>query len=188
MSDATIHQLAAYRRPGDPSAEVAELELLAQRADAVLAAAETAISGSRRGRPGLQALSAEVAVLSAALAAVASGRSRSVPSAPSGSPKASRPAPFSAWPVTRTEARREGRRPGAAWDGCAARIRTRAAVKAERTVRAALGMPARHPERLTGELPERQEEQLAALAAELWPDDKYAQIIADTRREREQGS
>jgi hypothetical protein len=71
MSGATVHQLAAYRRPGAPSAEVAELELLTQRADVVLAAAATAISGSRRGRPGLQALSAEVAVLSAALAAVA---------------------------------------------------------------------------------------------------------------------
>jgi hypothetical protein len=71
MSEATIHQLAAYRRPGDPFAEVAGLELLAQRAGAVLAAAETAISGSRRGRPGLQALSAEFAVLWAALAAVA---------------------------------------------------------------------------------------------------------------------
>jgi hypothetical protein len=67
-------------------------------------------------------------------------------------------------------------------------IRTRADRNAERTARKALGMPARHPERITAELPEHQEEQLAALAAELWPDDEYAQIIADTRREGGQGS
>jgi hypothetical protein len=59
--------------------------------------------------------------------------------------------------------------------------------KAERDARAALGMPARHPERITAELPGHQEEQLAALAAELWPDDEYAQIITETRRERGQG-
>jgi hypothetical protein len=62
-------------------------------------------------------------------------------------------------------------------------IRARAACKAERTAREALGMAARHPERLTDELPEHQEEGLAALAAELWPDDDYVQIITDTRRE-----
>jgi hypothetical protein len=55
--------------------------------------------------------------------------------------------------------------------------------KAERRARKATGMAARHPERLAGELPEGQEEWLAGLAAELWPDDEYAQIITETRRE-----
>jgi hypothetical protein len=58
-----------------------------------------------------------------------------------------------------------------------------AAGKAEMDAREAIGMPARHPERITAELPEDQEERLAALAAELWPDDDYVQIITDTRRE-----
>ena len=65
----------------------------------------------------------------------------------------------------------------------AARIR---AGKAERDAREALGMPAGHPERITAELPEDQEEQLAALAAELWPDDDYVQIITETRQEGQQ--
>ena len=55
--------------------------------------------------------------------------------------------------------------------------------KAERDARAAIGMPARHPERITRELPGGQEEWLAALAAALWPDDEYAEIIIETRRE-----
>jgi len=55
--------------------------------------------------------------------------------------------------------------------------------RAERRARKSIGMPARHPERLTRELPEDQEEWLAGLAAGLWPDDEYAQIIAETRRE-----
>lgn len=55
--------------------------------------------------------------------------------------------------------------------------------KAERNARKAAGMPARHPERITRELPESHEEWLAALAAELWPADEYAEIIAETRRE-----
>jgi hypothetical protein len=69
-----------------------------------------------------------------------------------------------------------------------ARLATRLCLRpavddAERDARAALGVPPRHPERITAELPERQEEELAALAAELWPDDEYAQIIAEKRRE-----
>jgi hypothetical protein len=71
-------------------------------------------------------------------------------------------------------------------------IRARAACgccacdKTEREAREAIGMPARHPERITAELPEDQEEQLAALAAELWPDDDYVQIITETRQEGQQ--
>ena len=61
-----------------------------------------------------------------------------------------------------------------------------AAGKAELDAREAIGMPARHPEQITAELPEDQEEQLAALAAELWPDDDYVQIITETRREGQQ--
>ena len=53
----------------------------------------------------------------------------------------------------------------------------------ECAARAAIGMPARHPERITRELPAAQEEWLAAACAELWPADEYTHIIADTRRE-----
>lgn len=56
-----------------------------------------------------------------------------------------------------------------------------AARRRERAGRAAIGMPAGHPERITGELRGGQEEWLAALAARLWPDDEYAQIVRDTR-------
>ena len=51
----------------------------------------------------------------------------------------------------------------------------------EREMRDVLGMPVRHPESLTRELPARQEEKLAALAAELWPDDEWTEIIIDIR-------
>lgn len=54
---------------------------------------------------------------------------------------------------------------------------------AERHARAQLGMAPRHPERLTRELPEQQEEQLAAVATELWPDDEWTEITAETRKE-----
>jgi hypothetical protein len=52
----------------------------------------------------------------------------------------------------------------------------------ERDARAAIGMPARHPERITRDLPDRQEEWLAGLAAALWPEDEYARIIAELWR------
>jgi hypothetical protein len=63
--------------------------------------------------------------------------------------------------------------------------------KAERDARAAIGMPARHPERITRDLPggqvfllpAGQEEYLAALAGALWPEDEYATIIAELWRE-----
>ena len=50
----------------------------------------------------------------------------------------------------------------------------------ERDARAAIGMPAAHPEKITRELPGGQEEWLAALAAALWPGDEYAAIITGT--------
>lgn len=55
--------------------------------------------------------------------------------------------------------------------------------QAEQAARSAIGMPARHPERITRDLPGGQEEWLAALAAALWPDDEYAAIVIETRRE-----
>jgi len=54
--------------------------------------------------------------------------------------------------------------------------------KAERDARAAIGMAARHPERITRELPAGQENYLAALADALWPEDEYATIIAELWR------
>jgi hypothetical protein len=53
----------------------------------------------------------------------------------------------------------------------------------EQIARAAIGMPARHPERLIGGLPDGQDGWLAAAAAALWPHDEYARIITDTRRQ-----
>jgi hypothetical protein len=47
----------------------------------------------------------------------------------------------------------------------------------EQYARAALGMPASHPERITRDLPRAQERGLAVLAAELWPGGEYTQII-----------
>jgi hypothetical protein len=43
------------------------------------------------------------------------------------------------------------------------------------------GMPLRHPESITADLPAAQDEQLAAVARELWPDDEYTAIIAEQR-------
>ena len=51
----------------------------------------------------------------------------------------------------------------------------------EAAARTAIGMPARHPERITAGLRRRQEKWLAGLAAELWPADEYAAIVRDTR-------
>jgi len=53
---------------------------------------------------------------------------------------------------------------------------------AELEQRDVIGMPYRHPESITRELPGRQEEALAAIGAELWPDDEWAEIILDVRR------
>jgi hypothetical protein len=54
------------------------------------------------------------------------------------------------------------------------------ARRRERAARTAIGMPARHPERVTAELRRREEDWLAGLAADLWPEDEYAQIVRDT--------
>jgi hypothetical protein len=53
---------------------------------------------------------------------------------------------------------------------------------AELEQRDVIGMPYRHPESITRELPTGQEEELAALAAELWPDDEWTGIILEVRR------
>ena len=52
----------------------------------------------------------------------------------------------------------------------------------ERDARAAIGIPAAHPEKTTRDLPGRQEEWLAALASALWPDEEYTAIITETWR------
>jgi hypothetical protein len=54
---------------------------------------------------------------------------------------------------------------------------------AEREARTAIGMSARHPERITRDLPGGQEEWLAMLAALLWPEDEYTTIITELRRD-----
>jgi hypothetical protein len=53
----------------------------------------------------------------------------------------------------------------------------------ERLARAAIGMPARHPERLTRKPGRAEWEQLAAWLAELWPNDEYTVIVADAWRQ-----
>jgi hypothetical protein len=52
----------------------------------------------------------------------------------------------------------------------------------ERGMREMLGMPRLHPESLTRGLPAGQEEELAALADELWPDEEWTGIIIEVRR------
>jgi len=54
----------------------------------------------------------------------------------------------------------------------------------ERDARPRLGMPARHPEFITRDLPAGQDEHLAAIAAELWPADEYEAIIDAWREDR----
>jgi hypothetical protein len=49
----------------------------------------------------------------------------------------------------------------------------RAALAAERQARDVAGLPWRHPEHMDRPLRERYEVRLAALAAELWPNDEY---------------
>ena len=57
--------------------------------------------------------------------------------------------------------------------------------RAERDARALIGMPARHPEWITRDLPAGQDEWLAALADQLWPGDEYTAIINELRRDDE---
>lgn len=47
----------------------------------------------------------------------------------------------------------------------------------ERHARIKIDMPVRHPERITRGLPDEQEELLAVLADEMWPEDEYVAII-----------
>jgi hypothetical protein len=51
--------------------------------------------------------------------------------------------------------------------------RRREAEEAEREARAILGMPARHPERITRDLSRAEQAWLRAAAAGLWPDGEY---------------
>jgi len=52
----------------------------------------------------------------------------------------------------------------------------------ERLARAAIGMPAHHPEQLTRKPGRAEWKQLAASLAELWPHDEYTAIVAEARR------
>jgi hypothetical protein len=53
----------------------------------------------------------------------------------------------------------------------------------ERTARATIGMPARHPEYITRKPGRAEWRQLAAWLAELWPHDEYTAIVVQTRRQ-----
>jgi hypothetical protein len=55
--------------------------------------------------------------------------------------------------------------------------------QAEGAARAAIGMPAQHPEHITRDLPDSMETWLAEVCASLWPDDEYTEIVADAWRE-----
>jgi hypothetical protein len=57
--------------------------------------------------------------------------------------------------------------------------------QAEQGARALRDMPARHPESLTRDLGDGQDEWLAAIAAGLWPADEYTTIIDTPWREDE---
>jgi hypothetical protein len=65
---------------------------------------------------------------------------------------------------------------------CAA-CRCPACDKTEQHARAQLGMPRLHPERITRTPRHREETWLRAAEAVLWPDDEYAAIILEFRRE-----
>lgn len=49
----------------------------------------------------------------------------------------------------------------------------------ERAARAAIGMPAKHPELLTRRPGRREWRQLTARLAEMWPDDEYTAIVTE---------
>jgi len=53
----------------------------------------------------------------------------------------------------------------------------------ERIARAAIGMPAHHPEQVTRKPGRAEWKQLAAWCAELWPNDEYTVIVTDARRQ-----
>jgi hypothetical protein len=52
----------------------------------------------------------------------------------------------------------------------------------ERIARAAIGMPAEHPERVTRKPSRAEWKRFAAWLAELWPNDEYTTIITDAWR------
>lgn len=60
--------------------------------------------------------------------------------------------------------------------------------RSERQARAQFAMPVRHPERITRDLPDEQEELLAVLAGETWPEDEYTTIIAEYLGDRKRES
>lgn len=57
--------------------------------------------------------------------------------------------------------------------------RDRRISRKERVARAALGMPADHPELVTRKPGRAEWKQLAAWLAEMWPHDEYTAIVTD---------
>ena len=53
------------------------------------------------------------------------------------------------------------------------------ASRREHLARAAIGMPARHPELIICKPSRAEWQQLAAWCAEMWPHDEYSTIVAD---------
>jgi hypothetical protein len=53
----------------------------------------------------------------------------------------------------------------------------------ERAARAAIGMPAEHPELMTRRPGRGEWRQLTAWLAEMWPNDEYTAIVAETWRQ-----
>jgi hypothetical protein len=60
--------------------------------------------------------------------------------------------------------------------------------RTERIARAAVGMPAGHPELVTHKPSRAEWKQLTAWLAELWPNDEYTVIAAEERRDRPPGT
>jgi hypothetical protein len=56
----------------------------------------------------------------------------------------------------------------------------------ERVARAALGMPASHPELLTRKPSRAEWRMFAAWLIEMWPHDEYTAIVTDARRQDQQ--
>ena len=56
----------------------------------------------------------------------------------------------------------------------------------ERKARAAIGMPARHPELVTRSPGRTEWKEFAAWLAELWPSDEYTAIVTDAWRQDQQ--
>lgn len=53
----------------------------------------------------------------------------------------------------------------------------------ERLARAALDMPAEHPELVTGKPSRAEWKQLTVWLAEMWPNDEYSEIVTEARRQ-----